>query len=278
MFLCYIDESGNTGNNLKDIHQPHLVLTVLLVPPENIKDIENDIRTLSYKYFSAESRNTDFEFHGDDIYNARGRYFKKISLEQRIRILDELVDIALKYEPIKIGYVSIEKSKYYGNLHVQQEAFSMLVEEIEEKLQGEFNSYCLLIADEQDEIEQNLIDDLDHFKQHGKAIGYGQGAYGKGTFNGKIQNQRIIDSVHFVKSNNNYLMQLTDVVCYLIRRGKDSNRKLLGEYTSNKENLNRIDFIEWLEQHPHKGQKYFYNTYKRIDSKKGWLFSKDFPK
>jgi hypothetical protein len=75
MLLCYIDESGNTGNNLKDAHQPYLVLTALLVPPNKIKDIENDVRSLSYRYFGAESRNTDFEFHGDDIYNARGRYF-----------------------------------------------------------------------------------------------------------------------------------------------------------------------------------------------------------
>ena len=107
MYLCYIDESGNTGNNLKDVHQPYLVLTALLVPPENIKDIENDIRTLGYSYFGAESRNTDFEFHGDDIYNARGKYFKQLPLERRIKIFDALVDITIRHEAIKIGYVSI---------------------------------------------------------------------------------------------------------------------------------------------------------------------------
>ncbi len=266
MLLCYIDESGNTGNNLKDIHQPHLVLTALLVPPENIKDIENDIRTLSYKYFSAESRNTDFEFHGDDIYNKRGRYFKKLSLEQRINILDEIVDVALKYESIKIGYISIEKEKYHAKFHIQQTAFSLLVEKIEERLQGHLNSYCLLIADEQDEIEQNLIDDLDHFKQHGTTFGYNN-----------VQVNRIIDSVHFVKSNNNYLMQLTDVICYLIRRGEESRKKLMEQYKMERKEYNEIRFNEWIEKHSHKGQKYFYKTYHRISSGKGWLFSKNFP-
>ena len=44
MYLCYIDESGNTGENLNDNQQPILVLTTLLVPKENIKAIENDVR------------------------------------------------------------------------------------------------------------------------------------------------------------------------------------------------------------------------------------------
>ncbi len=277
MLLCYIDESGNTGNNLKDVHQPYLVLVALLVPPENIKEIENDIRTLSYKYFGAESRNTDFEFHGDDIYNKRGRYFKKLSLEQRIKILDEIVDIALKHEPIKIGYISIEKAKYYGELHIQQSAFSMLVEKVEEMLQGHLDSYCLLIADEQDEVEQNIIDDLDNFKQHGIQTGYGQGLYGKGGYNGKLYNHRIIDSVHFVKSNNNYLMQLTDVICYLIRRGKEANIKLFGQYKLEREELSNVDFKDWLEKHAHIGQKYFYKKHEQISSRKAWIFSKDFP-
>lgn len=86
MYLCYIDESGNTGNNLKDELQPYLVLVALMIPPQNIKEIEEDVRSLGYKYFGAESRNTDFEFHGDAIYNARkkNRYFHKLPLEKRL--------------------------------------------------------------------------------------------------------------------------------------------------------------------------------------------------
>ncbi len=243
MYLCYIDESGNTGNNLKDVHQPYLVLTALLVPPENIKHIENDLRSLGRHYFGVESNNTDFEFHGDGIYNARGRYFKRLPLGERINILDALVDVVLKHDCIRIGYVSIKKSEYDGKLHIQQSAFSLLVEKVEELLKGQLNSYCLLVADEQDELEQRLIDDLDHYKQHGMRFGQNN-----------VLVDRIIDSVHFVQSNNNYLMQLTDVVCYLIRRGKE------------------------VSAHSgHKGHQYFYQTYARVNLKKKWLFTKDFP-
>jgi hypothetical protein len=269
MYLCYIDESGNTGNNLKDIHQPYLVLTALLVPPEHIKLIENDIRDLGYRYFSAESRNTDFEFHGDDIYNARGRYFKKLPLKQRIGILNDLMDIVLKHESIHIGYVSIEKAKYFANLHIQQSAFSLLVEHIEERLKGYLNSYCLLIADEQNELEQKLIDDLDHFKQHGTHFGYK-----------KVQVDKIIDSVHFVQSKNNYLMQLTDVICYLIRRGKEAHSKLFTEYRIYKSDSgdSALSYMDWGKNYGHKGLRYFKETYSHMNSRKAWLFSKDFPR
>lgn len=267
MYLCYIDESGNTGGNLKDEHQPYLVLVALMVPPENIKDIEDDVRSLGYKYFGAESRNTDFEFHGDAIYNARkrDRYFHKLSLDKRFEILDELIKIVIKHETIKLGYISMEKEKYYGRLNIQQSAFHLLVEKIEERLQGYLDSYCLLIADEQDELEQKLIDDLDHFKQHGTTFGYKS-----------LRVDRVIDSVHFVQSHNNYLMQLADVMCYLIRKGKESNKKLFAEWRGQNEK-EKIDYQEWEKAFGNRGQKYFSNAYRKINSYKPWLFSKDFP-
>lgn len=267
MYLCYIDESGNTGDNLKDEHQPYLVLAALMVPPDNIKEIEDDVRSLGYKYFGAESRNTDFEFHGDAIYNARkkDRYFNKMSLDKRFEILDEIIKIVTKHESIKLGYIAMEKEKYYGRLNIQQSAFHLLVEKIEERLQGYLDSYCLLIADEQDELEQKLIDDLDHFKQHGTTFGYKN-----------LKVDRVIDSVHFVQSHNNYLMQLADVMCYLIRKGKESDKKLLVQWQEHNKK-EKIDFKDWKENFGHRGQKYFSGAYKKINSHKPWIFSKDFP-
>lgn len=266
MYFCYIDESGNTGNNLKDTHQPYLVLTALLSPPENIKTIEDDIRSLGNRYFLAESRNTDFEFHGDDIYNGRGRYFKKLPLDKRLQILDDLLNITIKHQSIAIGYVSIDKTNYFAKSHIQQCAFSLLVEHLEERLKGSLDSHCLLIADEQDELEQRLIDDLDHFKQTGTHFGYKS-----------VQVDRIIDSVHFVQSKNNYLMQLTDVLCYIIRKGKEAQQKLGEEYRKSTE-YPSLSFPDWMETKGHRGMRYFYQSYRRLNSNKPWLFSKDFPR
>lgn len=265
MYFCYIDESGNTGGNLKDPKQPLLLLGCLLVPPDKIREIEEDIRVLGYGIFGAESRNTDFEFHGDDIYNARGRYFKKLDLTKRMAVFDSLTEIILKHDEMKIGYVCIEKEKYFGRLHVQQAAFHLLVEKLEEHLQGHIKTHCLLIADEQDELEQNLIDDLDHFKQHGTTFGYKS-----------VEIHWIIDSVHFVRSHNSDLMQLSDVLCYLLRRGRESQARLLKEYHQGNSG-ERASFQDWVDQYPHRGYRYFYQTYRKISSRKPFLFAKDFP-
>jgi hypothetical protein len=180
-------------------------------------------------------------------------------------VLDEIVDVVIRHEEVRVGYVSIEKAKYFAKLHIQQTAFSLLVEKIEERLKGSLNSYCLLIADEQDEIEQRLIDDLDYFKQHGTEFGYN-----------RVSVDRIIDSVHFVQSHNNYLMQLTDVICYLIRRGKEARQKLMKDYLEYRE-LGSAEYREWRDQHGHRGYRYFDQTYSRLNSAKPWVFSKDFP-
>lgn len=266
MYFCYIDESGNTGNNLKDLHQPYLVLTALLCPPENIKIIEDDIRALGNHYFLAESRNTDFEFHGDDIYSGRSRYLKKLPLTKRLQIFNDLLNIAIKHDSIKLGYISIDKVNYFAKPHIQQFAFSLLVEHLEERLKGSLNSHCLLIADEHDELEQLLIDDLDHFKQTGTHFGYK-----------RVQVDRIIDSVHFVQSKNNFLMQLTDVLCYVIRKGKEAQAKLVEEHRRDNDKFAK-PFLSWVENNGHKGNRYFYQSYKNLNSRKPWLFSKDFPR
>jgi hypothetical protein len=269
MLLCYIDESGNTGTNLKDANQPTLVLTSLLIPPEKIKEVENNIRDMSYKYFLAESRNTDFELHGDDIYNGRGRYFKKIPLEKRIKLLNEIVNLAIYNDSIKIGYICIDKQKYFATPHIQQTAFSLLVERIEEHLNGHLDSFCLLIADEQDELEQKLIDDLDHYKQHGTNFGYKT-----------IKVDKIIDSVHFVQSKNNFLMQLTDVLCYIIRKGIEYKKVMRIEWIDDIKALDEQDksYKTWLSNYnKHKGKKYFCELYQKLEDEKKFLFTKNFP-
>lgn len=259
MYLCYIDESGNTGNNLNDVHQPLLVLAALVVQPQYIKDIENCIRELSYVYCGAESRNTDFELHGDHIYNGRGRYFKKLSHSKRIDLLKDILRIFTDTPHIHLGYASLRKAEYFGKFHIQQTAFSLIVEGLEQQLSGSLSGYGLLICDEQDELKQKLIDDLDRFKQ---------------LFN------CIIDSVHFVESKNNYLMQLTDVICYVIRRYLEALYNLRLIYNREKPLLisgNVIEFDNWVAVHGEKRHKLFYQLGKGLLTEDRVLFSKKFP-
>lgn len=259
MRLIYVDESGNTGKNTNTPDQPLLVLTALVIEPQYVRVIEQAVQQIGEKYFGPVARNTDFEFHGAEIYQRKGRYFKGIDQAKSFDILDELINVATKNSFISIGYVTIEKSKYYARQHIQQSAFSLLIERIEKTL-SDLDSFGLMICDENQELEQLLIDDLDRYKKIGTDFGY------KNT-----SIEKLVDSVHFVKSNNNNLMQLCDVICYVIFRGKQSKAHLLEEY-----NLSgsKADFHQWvINESPHKGRKYFYRLYSNIK----FVFCKNFP-
>jgi len=259
--LIYVDESGNTGLRTDDPDQPLLVLTALMVAPENVRQLEKAVRDIGEKYFGPQARNTDFELHGAEIYQRKGRYFSKIDQKKSFMILDDLLNVALSKD-IWIGYVCINKLKYFAKQHIQQAAFTLLIERTEELLKAR-NLHGLLICDENQEVEQMLIDDLDRYKQVGTDFGYK-----------KVEVNQIVDSVHFVKSNNNNLMQLCDVVCYLICRGKRARAELLRAYEMEQENNPNLIFSDWLlSNNAHKGHRYFYNAKNRITLH----FSKDFP-
>jgi len=207
MKLIYIDESGNTGTRTDDINQPYHLLAALIIDDINVRQIENDVRMLGFKHFDIRSQNTDFEFHGYEIHKGKGVYFSKVKVEKRIEIMNELLYI-VKNHNLQIVYTLINKTTTQAKLHPHQLAFLYLVEGIENYLSKK-NSLGLLIADENDDIEQRLIDDLERFKNLDVKFGYRA-----------IKAEHIIDSVHFVKSNNNHLIQLADIVAYVLLRGR----------------------------------------------------------
>jgi cytosine/adenosine deaminase-related metal-dependent hydrolase len=74
-------------------------------------------------------------------------------------------------------------------------------------------------------------------------------------------------------------MQLTDVICYIIRKGKEGEKELDNNYRKYQEALKTsLLFPEWVDAHGHKGQRYFYQSYRRLNTNKPWTFSKDFPR
>jgi hypothetical protein len=51
MQLIYLDESGNTGNNLQETQQPVFVLTALLVPEQKWLALESELQAESTSFF-----------------------------------------------------------------------------------------------------------------------------------------------------------------------------------------------------------------------------------
>jgi len=241
----YIDESGNTGTRNDDPQQPYHLIAALAVDATKIRQIENDMRMLGLKHFGEISRNTDFEFHGYEIHKGTGRYFSKLKVEQRIAVMDDLLNL-LKTHDIQIIYTKINKTTNKAKLHPHQLAFLFLIEQIEDFLIRE-NALGLLVADENRDIEQRLIDDLERFKTIDTGFGY------RPT---KIAH--VVDSLHFVKSHNNHLIQLADIVAFILLRGQRVKEELSETYRAQINFSNQNSFIswsEWVEQHGSTRQK-----------------------
>lgn len=255
MHLFYIDESGNTGNNAADQTQPHHLLAALAVDAVRVRTIEADVKALGFKHFGKAASNTDFEFHGYDIHSGRGAYFKHMKVAQRIQIMDELLELVVQHN-IPIFYAEIDKQKAPKKYHPHQLAFLFLVERIEDYLRGLETSSAfsgdslgiealgLLVADENEDIEQRLIDDLDYFKTVDTGFGWRP-----------TQAKHIIDSIHFVRSNNNELIQLADVVTYIISRGRKVHRDILAAMEVSANGVSQQEMGEWIETNGSQVQK-----------------------
>lgn len=245
MKLIYIDESGNTGTRSDDSLQPFHLIAALAVDDFKVRNIEADLRTLGLKHFGDVSRNKDFEFHGYEIHKGKGRYFSKLNVEQRIALMDDLLNVLKSYN-IQIIYSMIDKMANKSKLHPHQLAFLFLIERVEDYLARE-NSLGLLIADENRDIEQRLIDDLERFKTFDTGFG-----------DRPTRVAHVIDSLHFVKSHNNNLIQLADIVAYVLLRGKKVQAELTEKWrlqTTSLTDKNALTWLDWVEQHASLKQK-----------------------
>jgi len=75
MNLVYIDESGNTGLNLKDTQQPVFLLAAMVLPESKWFSLERSFLNISKEYF-GDPLPDPFEIHAKDLKNGRGVFDK----------------------------------------------------------------------------------------------------------------------------------------------------------------------------------------------------------
>ena len=215
MYLIYLDESGNTGAR-KDPDQPVHLIAGLIVHESRIRTIEEAVFSIIKKHYGVLILTPGFELHGTDLYGGNG-FFKGVDPAARIACIYDIID-ALKENEAKIIWSAVDKMKLYSGRHPHQMAFLFLCERVEDWLSGR-TELGLLVADENKEIEQRLIDDLDRFKSGGTAMGWRPTQIGS-----------IVDSIHFVQSVNNKLIQCADLMAYFILKHLRQDAFLLVEY------------------------------------------------
>lgn len=240
MKLIYIDEAGNTGDKA-DPDQPIHMLGALIVPEDQVRPAETAIRSVAKKYFGDAAVDPGVELHGHHIRGGKGA-FRQMDVERRLELTKELLAIPGQH-CIQFGYAAIDKAKLrrLTSKHPHELAFMFLVERVQDILEREAQ-LGLLIADEQEEMEDRLIANLDVYKNHRTNWGYRPTA---------INN--IVDSIHFVKSRNNWLIQLADVVTFVAARGLRTDNQLWTRWTALSPRPS--DYMKWVDENATRSQK-----------------------
>lgn len=211
MHLIYLDESGQTGNNLADPNQPVFVLGALVVDESVWLALERDLRDAIEKYFPS-PRPEDFEIHATEISNPRKGHIKKFDIPHRIAFRDEWLRIAHRHGT-RFIYRAIAKRRFqqwshatFGkgvsiNPHIA--AFPLVARVVDDYLRSLPGAPLgIFISDENREV----VRDVEKAIQHLRGI------------EGSLKLAQIIEKGFFIESEKSLILQLCDLCVYSARR------------------------------------------------------------
>lgn len=222
MHFFYVDESGNTGNNLDSHDQPIHWVVGLGVDVTRIQALEADLLALALRVFRTRARAPDFELHGAAIFSGRDDC-RGLSANDRVDLYRDIVRIAGQHE-CAVFVQGIHKQRHreraaakgYTPHHPHRLAFMYLLERIDEWLEGEqpepglfgpaTPQYGLIVADEQKEVDREIVARFAYWKDAGTEFSTGR------------ELRWLIDTVHYVPSHDSWLIQLVDCLAYIRAR------------------------------------------------------------
>jgi Protein of unknown function (DUF3800) len=258
MHLIYLDESGQTGTNLRDPVQPVFVLGALVVPESAWLALEKDLQAAIEKCFPA-PRPDDFEIHATEISNPRHKYFKQFPIPHRLAFRDEWFRLGQKHA-LKFIYRAISKKQFQSwslstfgtgvaiNPHVA--AFPLVARVVDDLLQSLPGAPLgIFISDENREVVRDVE----------KAIRFFRGT------EGVLKLGQIIEKGFFIESEKSLVLQLCDLGVYTARRKEEQNLGLpvkpidrggipLTEPLIHVGDERLRDVIAWLEHQQKKGR------------------------
>lgn len=213
MHLVYLDESGNTGNNLADPEQPLFVLCAMVVPEGNWIALEQELEQVIHAQF-PQGAPKDFEVHSGDLRMGRG-FFTGMPVPQRIAFRDKWLAIAPRHN-VKVIYRAIQKKRYgswleqtFGagvaiNPHVV--AFSLVAKVVNDYLRSlPGKPLGIFISDENREITVDVEKSIKLLRGSVSSIGLGQ----------------FVEKGFFIDSHKSLPLQLCDVFALNLRKHEE---------------------------------------------------------
>jgi hypothetical protein len=258
MHLVYMDESGNTGTDLKDAQQPVFVLAALIVPEACWQKLEADLEATLPKFLPNVPAD-ELEVHGGDLRGGRNS-FKGMPLAARIALRDEWLKIAQTHQ-LKVVYRAIVKKRFetwmhqtFGtgvkiNPHVA--AFPLVARVVDEYLAALPGKVLgMFISDENKEI----VHDIE------KSIKVLRGV------TGSLRLGQIVEKGFFIDSTKSRVLQLCDLCALSLRKreeekigvilkGFDAKAGEMVEPLIHRGNEALVDVLAWLTKQNAPAQK-----------------------
>ncbi len=210
MHLIYLDESGNSGNNLNDAQQPIFVLCAMIVAEDRWQGLENDLAKALNRRFPSPGP-VGLEVHGSELRNGKG-VFADMAMVERVGLRDEWMEIAARHGA-RLIHRAVDKKRYqrwlmetYGggvaiNPHVM--AFALLARVVDDYLRAlPGKPLGMFISDENKEI----VADVE------KAIRLLRGA------EGNLRLGQIVEKGFFIDSASSLPLQLCDLFALSLRK------------------------------------------------------------
>lgn len=254
MNLVYVDESGNTGLNLRDSQQPIFVLAALVLESTDWFALERDFYRLLGDYFQGDQLKS-LEIHATDVKAGR-KAFKGIDLHRRLEIRDRLLGLLVEHK-VPIIYRRIIKSRFaafceetYGpgiRINPYIMALPFVGMEVNHYLHKKGpNELGMLIFDEQKESLADAEKSLRTLRLDQNSI---------------IKTTRLIEKGFFADSTQCFALQLVDLAAYYIRKYKEHGQGYhvnaqdqqtfgqIGTLTSTGVGSRTRDILEWVKNH-----------------------------
>ncbi|MCD2499078.1 DUF3800 domain-containing protein [Microbacterium sp. W2R] len=186
--------------------QPHLTLVAVVVDEAAVQPLAERLRTLAIEHLGWIP--AGFEFHANEIWNARGPWTGKeppallAAFEGLVGVLDEL--------SISVVHASIDKARLHArhNGAYDDNAYLLALQFLLEKLDRWRTAQALriIIADEAKEYQLRAVDMVRDMQ-----------SWASGAVPGR-QLVSVIDSMHFVNSKDSPGVQLADAVAFILHR------------------------------------------------------------
>jgi hypothetical protein len=254
MNLVYVDESGNTGLNLKDLQQPVFILAAMVIPERMWFVLEKEFFRAAKDLFRHDL-SYPFEIHAADLKCGRG-IFSGMPLDRRLSFRDDMLDLLVNSE-IAVIYRRIIKAKFeafcletYGpgikvNPYVM--ALPFVCTEVDHYLRQKGpDELGMLIFDEQKENLDAVERSLRTLRLDSTSV---------------LKTSNIVEKGFFVDSSKSFAVQLVDMAAYHIRKYEESKLGLrtnpidartfdgLKKLVSTGRGSDPIDVLQWVRSH-----------------------------